>query len=168
MGCEINVLISMTSPFLAFFGTRMRGVIMTCLLSVGPDLVDTGAKRHDDASRARPHRSILHLRQCKHRLRPSQTDVCADLGFPRTYPEMIGGCHRLRIAGDEDMDALDVIVWRHRAVDGDRQRHGVAGLGDLRQGQAYAARLWFAFADELPNGLLHVLRRRPGAGRPYG
>ena len=64
----------------------------------------TGRPAHR-AGGVRPHRSIAHLRQRQHRLRPRQPDLGADLCPSRPYTQMIGGRQRLWIAWDEDVDA---------------------------------------------------------------
>jgi hypothetical protein len=66
-----------------------------------------------------------------------------------------------RIPLREDVDRLDVIGGRHRALDGELERHGVAVLGQLRQLDLHPARLDLgALAEHLVHGLDHGFRRR--------
>ena len=51
--------------------------------------------------------------------------------LPDRRREAEGRHARLRVGRGDDVDRLDVVLLRHRAVDARREGHGVAVLGDL-------------------------------------
>jgi hypothetical protein len=60
----------------------------------------------------------------------------------------------------DDADLADVIVRRHRAVDSDGERHGIAVLGDLRKINRDLAALGRLAAGEFGNLGIRIRRRR--------
>src|SRR5437870_7947239 len=122
IGCEIKVLISMISPRLARGGTLMRGLAT--------------ATPPRDRPRGSPRRSRSWTRTSRRasgRSRPRSGVGEADA---RRHARAAGARSQaeardvwLWILLVEDVQRLDVVSGRHRALGADRARHRVAGLG---------------------------------------
>src|SRR5580704_6195804 len=135
IGCDISVLIWMMSPFLASLGTRRRGFsammflsgLVCCLFvsaaaaadrdldhfALGIKLAGRGLGQHRDGAGA------------------AEPDAGCGFGAPRRRRQMKSDNAGIGIGIADDADLADIVVRRHRAVDLDGERHGVAVLGDL-------------------------------------
>src|SRR6202035_4672047 len=163
IGCDISVLIWMMSPFLASLGTRRRGfsamIVFArfCLLlfsaaatadrdldhvAVGIKLAGRGLGQHGDGSGA------------------AEADAGRGFGAPGHRRQMKSDDAGIGIGIADDADLADVIVRRHRTVDLDRQRHGVAVLGDLGEIDADLAALGRFAAGEFCDLGVRFRRRR--------
>src|SRR3984893_5629772 len=132
MTCEISVLIWMMSPFLASLGTRRRGfsAMMSCPVLF---VVFSAAAAHRDLDHFAVGVKFSRRGLGDHSDGAGAAEADAGRGFGAAG-------HRRQMKSDDtgigigiadDADLADVILRRHRAVDLDRQRHGVAVLGDL-------------------------------------
>src|SRR5580700_9449454 len=132
MTCDISVLIWMMSPFLASLGTRRRGfsAMMFCPVlfvvsaaaaadrdldhfAFGIKLAGRGLGQHGDGAGA------------------AEADAGRGFGAPGHRRQMKSDDAGIRIGIADDADLADVIVRRHRTLDLDGERHGVAVLGDV-------------------------------------
>src|SRR5262245_23038045 len=150
MTCEIKVLISIRSPTLAASGSFTRGLFMAKSLGLAAATPDRDL--HGAAADQEP--AIAELGQRDHLLGLGQTHAACRRGLARQGAKAEGGDARLRVFGRHDVDGLDVVVGSHRAFYGNRQRHGIAVLGDLRQLQRHLALDGLGIADEALQGLL--------------
>ena len=101
-----------------------------------------------------------------------EPDAGRDAGAAGAGPEMDAHHVGLRVLLVEDVDGLDVVGRRHRAVDRDRHRHHVAVLDQRRDVERHLARAHDGFADRVADGLGGRGRdvrqgrpRRPGDGK---
>src|SRR5581483_3987776 len=100
----INVLISITSPFLAVAGTTIRVAGMV----VSSSAVETSCLGHDDVCCTRPQRPVVHLGDNGDPLRAGEPNASLHARHPRSRAEMeahdIGNGIQLR----KDVDRLHV------------------------------------------------------------
>src|SRR5580704_733252 len=132
IGCDISVLIWMMSPFFASLGMRRRGfsAMMFCpVLFVG----SAAAAAHRDLDHFALGVKLAGRGLGQHGDGAGATQADAGRGFsaPGHRRQMKSDNARIGIGIADDADLADVIVRRHRAVDLDGERHGVAVLGDL-------------------------------------
>src|SRR5687767_8204310 len=110
----------MISPRLAFAGTLIRARAMSVLHARG--------QRDDQFRRAGPERAVRELRHRDDVLRVAKPDAGGNARTAGPRIEVERANVGLRIPLVENGYRLDEIRFRHWAVDGDRQRHGVAVL----------------------------------------
>src|SRR6516164_5647769 len=162
IGCWIKVLTSMMSPRLARCGKLIN------TRAIGSSLLRAGGQGHDDVGTVRAEAAIGEAGDRDKALRVGKADAGGDISLagPRTEIECrnIG----LRVFLVEDVDALDVVGLRHRALDRHGQRYSIAVLDDRRQFELDLSGLQRSFADQLTDRLCHRPLRRTGRGRERG
>src|SRR5262245_41515469 len=160
MTWEIRVLTSMTSPTLALSGSLTRGFDIL----PSPRLAAATADRHLDGALGHQEPAVAQLGNGDDILGPLQTHAAGHHRLARLRREPEGGHTRLRIGCGDDVDGLDVVFVRHRAVDRDGEGHRIAVLGDLRQLDRDLALDRLGLAQDLAHrklpGLRLVLRQR--------
>ncbi len=96
-------------------------------------VLHAGCERHDHLDAVAPERAVAELGDRGHRLGVGEADARRYAGAPRARAELHAEHVRQRVLLVEHMDGLDVVLRRHRAVDGHGQRHHVAVLDQRRQ-----------------------------------
>src|SRR5580704_15855332 len=115
IGCEISVLISITSPFLASLGTLRRG------LSAIASLASAAADRDLHLLAGGEEAPVAGARHHDHVLGRGQANAGRGFRASRHRREMERGEARYRVGVGDHQHVGDVIGGRHRAVDGHRQ-----------------------------------------------